>query len=171
MTFAASEVKRDAETNAVPAAVALQAPALPAVPPLYQRLLARFIEVTAESLDAFLAAPGRTLLVFLDEPERIKESLDLAVIAPELAAAFPQFRVGVLLPQAANAVARRFGFRRWPALVATDGPAYVGAIDGLRDWSEYLERMQELQNAAPSRPPTVGIPVRSADGGDAAPCH
>ena len=40
---------------------------------------------------------------------------------------------------------------------------YVGAIEGLRDWDVYLELLDGLLAAAPSRPPTVGIPVRGAE--------
>ena len=145
--------------------VAIQPPAAPSVHPLYQRLfdVFGFTRVFADTLDTFLAAPGRTLLVFLDDPDRIRESLDLAVIAPELAAAYPQLRVGVLLQPAASACAARFGFRRWPAVVVTDGAAYVGAVDGLRDWSDYVAELSALAVAAPTRPPTIGIAVRSAD--------
>ena len=63
-------------------------------------------------------APGHTLLLFLEDPVRYKETLDLAVIVPEIARAFPgRFAVGVLLPEAARALHPRFGFRRWPAFV------------------------------------------------------
>ncbi len=80
------------------------------------------------------------MLVFTEDPVRYKETLDLAVIAPEVARAFAgQFRVGVLYPEAARKVAPRFGFARWPALVMVRDGAYVGAIDGLRNWDEYLE--------------------------------
>ena len=51
------------------------------------------------------------------------------------------------------------------ALVLLADGRYVGAIDGLRNWDDYLETMKALLQAAPSRPPTVGIPVRVADGG------
>lgn len=154
--------------HATAATVAIQPPAAPAVHPLYQRLFDAFgfTRLTAETLDTFLAAPGRTLLVFLDDPERIRESLDLAVIAPEVAAAFPQMRVGVLLAQDAVACAPRFGFRRWPALVVTDGPAYVGAVDGLRDWGDYVTEMAVLVTVPPTRAPTVGIAVVAANPAD-----
>ena len=54
--------------------------------PLYARLSQEFGYplLAADTVDAFLAAPGRKLLVFLDDPNRVRESLDLAVIAPEL---------------------------------------------------------------------------------------
>jgi len=40
---------------------------------------------------------------------------------------------------------------------------YVGAIDGLRDWRDYLDEVARLLDAEPTRPPAVGIAVRAAD--------
>ena len=37
---------------------------------------------------------------------------------------------------------------------------YLGAIDGIRDWDVYIGELDRLLAAAPSRPPTVGIPVQ-----------
>jgi len=131
--------------------------------PLVAQLAARhgFSELSAESFDAWADAPGRALVVFTEDPVRYKETLDLAVIAPELVRAFPGvFRAGVLLPEAARAIAVRYGFRRWPALVVLDGGGYVGAIDGLRNWDEYLNDVALLATAPVTRPPSVGIAVR-----------
>jgi hydrogenase-1 operon protein HyaE len=108
--------------------------------------------------------------VFTEDPVRYKETLDLAVIAPEVAKAFAGvFRVGVLLPADARKVAPRYGFARWPALVLLQDGQYVGAIDGLRNWDEYLEDMQRLLAAGPSRAPSIGIAVKSS--GNAGHCH
>ena len=120
-------------------------------------------QIDGETIDSFIARPGHAMLVFLEDPLRIKESLDLAVILPELARARPgRFAVGVLLPEAARTLQARFGFHRWPALVLLKHGRYVGAIEGLRDWDVYLELLDGLLAAAPGRPPTVGIPVRGA---------
>jgi hydrogenase-1 operon protein HyaE len=151
----------------------LAAGADPRAYPLIARLFAHhgFIEVGAENFEAFTGRAGRTLLVFLEDPIRIKETLDVAVIVPELVRAFPdRFAVGVLLPAAARAFQPRFGFRIWPAIVMLADGKYVGAIDGLRNWDEYVAAVAELVEAAPSRPPTVGIAVSGAGGG-AASCH
>lgn len=131
--------------------------------PLLEQLVSRhgFVAVDAESLDDFIHAAGHAMLVFTEDPVRYKETLDLAVIAPELVRAFPGvFRAGVLLPEAARAIAVRYGFRRWPALVVLDGGGYVGAIDGLRNWDEYLHDVALLATAPVTRPPSVGIAVR-----------
>jgi hydrogenase-1 operon protein HyaE len=130
--------------------------------PLVAQLAARhgFAELSVASFDAWADAPGRALVLFTEDPVRYKETLDLAVIAPELVRAFPGvFRAGVLLPEAARAIAVRYGFRRWPALVVLDGGGYVGAIDGLRNWNEYLNDVALLATAPVTRPPSVGIAV------------
>ena len=134
--------------------------------PLIARLFSGhgYARLEAGDIDAFVAAPGHAVLVFLEDPMRIKETLDLAVIAPELARAFPgRFRVGVLVPEASRQAQARFGFHRWPALVILKDGRYVGAIDGLREWDVYREQLEKLLAAEPTRPPTVGIAVRSAD--------
>lgn len=136
-----------------------------ALPPLLAQLFTKhgFAEVTPASIEAFSSAPGHAMLVFLEDPVRVRETLDIAVIVPEIARAFAgRFRVGVLLPEAARTLAPRYGFRRWPALVMLRDGAYVGAVDGLRDWDDYLTEAFELLKADPVRPPTVGVPVKSA---------
>ena len=134
--------------------------------PLIGRLLAQpgAVETTAATIDGFLGARGHALLVFLEDPVRYKETLDLAVIVPEIAAAFPgRFTVGVLLPDAARAVHPRYGFRRWPALVLLKDGRYVGAVDGLRAWNEYVSEIARLLAASPARAPGLAIPVRAED--------
>lgn len=140
--------------------------------PLIAQLFSRhgFRELQPDDLDGYAGA-GHTVLMLIEDPVRVKETLDLAVIAPEVVAAFPgRFRVGVLLPEAARAVQPRYGVRRWPALVVLRDGAYVGAIEGLRDWDEYVREFARLLEAEPSRPPTIGIAVRAA-GSDVACSH
>ncbi len=149
-----------------------------AVPPLHP-LLARLRQLTGaallseeDELDDWLRLPGAAMLVFAEEPDRYKETLDLAVVVPELHAARPRaFRVGLLRPAVARAIAPRYGFARWPAFVMLRDGAYLGAVDGIRDWDVYLAELDRLLAAAPSRPPSVGIPVRAADQPADAGCH
>jgi hydrogenase-1 operon protein HyaE len=132
--------------------------------PLIDALFARHgcADVRADNVDAFLSHAPLALLVFLEDPRRCKEALDLAVIVPEIARAFPgRFAVGVLLPEAARALHARYGFRRWPALVVLRDAQYVGAVDGLRDWTEYLAEIARLAEARPARAP---IPIHNAPG-------
>jgi len=145
----------------------------PMAHPLIAQLFTRhgFAEVTRENFAAWIRRPGRALLLFLEDPARYKETLDIAVIVPQLAQAFAgRFAVGVLLPEAAREIAVRYGFRRWPAFVLLADGNYVGAVDGLRDWNEYRTEVARLLDAPPSRPPTVGIAVKGGDQG-AESCH
>ena len=140
--------------------------------PLLQRLLqttdAALLD--ADTLEPWLAQPGTAMLVFVDEPDRQKETLDLAVIVPELhAARAGAFRVGLLPPSLARSVAPRYGFARWPAFVLLRDGRYLGAVDGLRDWDVYLDALDALLAAAPTRPPSVGIAVRAAQASPS--CH
>jgi hydrogenase-1 operon protein HyaE len=141
--------------------------------PLIAQLFGKhgFAQVTPENFSAWTEAPGRTLLLFIEDPGRYKETLDLAVIVPELCRAFPgRFKVGVLLPDAAREIAVRYGFRRWPAFVILSDGKYVGVVDGLRNWDEYLVEVGHLLDAAPTRPPTLGIAVKGGAEG-AGNCH
>lgn len=135
------------------------------VHPLFRRLTEEFRlpALGPDSLAAFAADPGDTVLFFADDPVRVKESLDLAVILPEILQAFAgRLRAGVLLPAEANALAARYGIRRWPALVFVRGGEYVGSIEGLRDWDDYTRETARLLAAPTTRAPTIGIPVTSA---------
>lgn len=151
----------------------LQAPAVELHP-----LLLRLVRETGaavlstESFDDWARQPGFAMVVFAEDPERYKETLDLAVIVPELhATGGRHFRVGLLPPAASRAIAPRYGFARWPALVMLRDGQYLGAVDGIRDWEIYTAELLRLLAAAPSRPPTVGIPVKAADAPDGPACH
>jgi hydrogenase-1 operon protein HyaE len=148
--------------------------ALPALHPLLLRLVAETSAavLAPEVFDAWAALPGAAMVVFAEDPERYKETLDLAVIVPELhVARAGQFRVGLLPPEASRALARRFGFARWPAFVMLRDGRYLGAVDGIRNWDEYIAELDRMLDAEPTRPPTVGIPVTAAGQVDSPPCH
>jgi hydrogenase-1 operon protein HyaE len=131
-----------------------------------------FRKLDAAQVDALAAGSGHVLLVFTEDPDRYREALDLAVIVPELAREFSGcFAVAILLPETARAIAPRYGFRRWPAVVLLRDGDYVGAIDGVRDWSEYRLELARLLEAPTSRPPAIGIAVKAAGQRDEPACH
>ncbi|MGZ5250088.1 MAG: hydrogenase [Caldimonas sp.] len=145
-----------------------------ALHPLLERLVAETgaAVLDAAGFDAWAGPPGEAMAVVVEDPERLKETLDLAVIVPELhASRRRRFRVGLLPPVAARALAPRYGFAHWPAIVMLRDGAYLGAIDGVRDWDVYLAELDRLLAAAPSRPPGVGIPVRAAGDAASSSCH
>jgi hydrogenase-1 operon protein HyaE len=149
--------------------------ALPALHPLFGRMVAETgatVLHEAASLDDWASQPGAAMVVFAEDPERFKETLDLAVIVPELhAGCRGAFRVALLPPAASRLLAPRYGFARWPAFVMLRDGQYLGAVDGIRDWDDYVAELTRLLAAAPSRPPSIGIPVRAADADTSASCH
>lgn len=150
-----------------------ETPIDPQTHPIFRRLFDQlgYPELTEANFDAFIQQPGHSLLLFTEDPVRFKETLDIAVIAPEIASAFQNvFRVGVLLPAAARALHARYGFMRWPAIVLLRDGKYLGAIDGLRNWDEYIAEVARLLQSEPSRPPSIGIPVAGGSAGDSH-CH
>jgi hydrogenase-1 operon protein HyaE len=122
------------------------------------------------SFAAFIAAPGASLILFAEDPVKVPETWDLSVILPEIVAGLDTpVRVGVLAPTTARILAPRYGIRFWPALLALRDGAYLGALEGLKDWGVYARQLPELLATPASRPPGIGIPVHNADAG--ATCH
>ncbi len=138
---------------------------VPVEPPLVTRLVdecgaARLDEST---YDAFVGQAGEAVLFFTEDPIRFREVLDVAVIVPELARACSRaFRIGVLPPPIANAKAATFGVRRWPALVFLRGGEWLGNVEGLRDWSDYVAAVDALLEGDTRPLPPKVIPVAAA---------
>ena len=140
-----------------------------AVPPREPPLVTRLVDelggtrLDEESFASFVDAPGESALFFTEDPVRFREVLDVAVIVPELAAAATRrFRIGVLPPPLANATASTYGVRRWPALVFVRGGGWLGNVEGLRDWGEYLAAVNELVEGEVRPLPARVIPVAAA---------
>jgi hydrogenase-1 operon protein HyaE len=140
---------------------------LPVEPPLVTRLVEKHgaLRLDEANFAAFAGAPGEAALFFTEDPVRFREVLDVAVILPELAAAATRpFRMGVLPPALANAKAATYGVRRWPALVFLRAGEWLGNVEGLRDWGDYLAAVDAvLAGEARPLPPRV-IPVAAAGG-------
>ena len=134
-------------------------------PPLIARLMERHgaVRLDEAGFDAFVAAPGEAVLFFTEDPARFREVNDLAVILPEIRRASGRaFRIGVLPPPLANAKAARWGLRRWPALVFVRSGGWLGNVEGLRDWGDYVTLAAGLL-AGETRPlPPRVIPVAAA---------
>jgi len=105
----------------------------------------RYARLDASNLEAFVRRPGEALLFFAADPERLRETLDLAVILPELVnSRGGPLRVGVLETPFAEQRAPAYRLRRFPALVFLRAGVFLGAIEGLRDWSDYRRLVQDL---------------------------
>lgn len=162
----------ETDTLAAPPQLA-PAPSPAAVPALIARLVEQHgaAWVDGNSIDDFLAQSGDRVLFFAGDPVRFPECLDVAVVLPELQRVFAgRFQVGVARREGEDALARRFGSQRWPALVFLRDGRYVTTVAGMLDWDVYLARVTEALATAPSRAQTIGIPV-VAGGTAASGCH
>lgn len=118
---------------------------------------------TEDDLDGWLAEPGNRVLFCGGNPVQYPECLDVAVVLPELLAIHrDRLQAAVLAPELEAAAQARYGFNRWPSLVFLRDGDYLGTLSGMQDWIAYVARFCEILAAAPSRPPTVGIPVAAA---------
>lgn len=140
----------------------------PTLAALADRLGGAGIACLAHPQDDDLLAGGDTLLLLLEDPARVPESWDLAVILPEaLKTAGTGLRVLALLPAAAKALAGRYGITVFPALMLLREGGYVGSIEGLRDWDGYRHAIAALRAQPVVRAPGIGIAIQTSAAG----CH
>lgn len=139
---------------------------------LIARLEARygFVALDTASFAAFAAAPGDCVVLFAEDPARVPETWDVAVVLPEVLKelSVPP-RAGILTASAACELQVRYGFRAWPALLFLRDGEYLGVIEGMRDWADYRREVPAMLARSASRAPTVGIPVSSQDASGG--CH
>jgi hydrogenase-1 operon protein HyaE len=146
-------------------ATALQSSPVAAEPPLVTRLVEQYgaTRLDESSFENAIVVPGTTVLFFTEDPQKVRETLDVAVILPEIAQAFPErLRIGVLPPALAREKAAIYGLRRWPSLVFLRDGGWLGNVEGLLDWADYLSAVNALL-AGPVHPlPPKVIPVVAA---------
>ena len=97
--------------------------------------------VTAENFDAFTGDRAARCCSFIEDPVALQRNArprgDRARARARLRGALRGRRAAARGGAGARV---RYGFRRWPAFVMLADGRYVGAVDGLRNWDEYLER-------------------------------
>lgn len=134
---------------------------------LIERLTAHYgyPVVSLASHDEFINRPGLRVLFFPGDPTTVRDATDVAVVLPELIQAFDgRLRPGVVTDTFGDgkALKHRYGFGKYPALVFLRDGEYVGAIERIQDWADYIARVEEFMVAPPRRPPGIGIPVVGA---------
>lgn len=123
-----------------------------------------FVALDTASFAAFAALSGDCVVLFAEDPARVPETWDVAVVLPEVLKELPAPpRAGILTASAACELQVRYGFRAWPALLFLRDGEYLGVIEGMRDWADYRREVPAMLARSISRAPTVGIPVRSQD--------
>lgn len=121
-----------------------------------------FILLDESGIDAFNSVSGLSLLFCVEDPERVPETSDVAAVLPDLLRAFPEScRCAVIAAGSGQILRNRFGFKRWPALLLQRDGGYLGAIEGMHDWADFLAEAREILARPVRRPPGVGIEVRA----------
>ncbi|MBB3104815.1 hydrogenase [Azomonas macrocytogenes] len=82
-----------------------------------------------------------SVLFFCGDPKRFPESLDVAVILPELLKVFPQLSPALIAHDFEQRLQMRYGFSVWPTLVFLKAGRYLGSLPKVRDWDEYLAQI------------------------------
>lgn len=134
--------------------------------------------VDATTIEALLApAPGEAepvLLFFSGDPATRAEALDVAVVLPEILAAFQRRLRGAVIDRAAEAaLSSRFHVAVLPSLVVTRGAETLAVLPKIRDWSEYMATIEAaLAPDAPTlatgeRPRVAFTTSRGATNGEA----
>ncbi|MCB1477480.1 MAG: hydrogenase-1 expression HyaE [Tepidamorphaceae bacterium] len=129
--------------------------------PLLQSIVEKhgYTVVDEESLAAFAAANEHVVLFFAGDAERLGESNDVAVILPELHAVFRDVLVpAVVSREAERGLQRRYRFNAFPALVFLRDGQYLGTIQRVLDWGDYLREIPEILGRTPSEPPPFKLP-------------
>lgn len=130
--------------------------------------------VDETSVDDFLdetQAAGRDAVLFMPgNVTRRPEGNDVAVVLPELLAAFGGKLAGaVVSPEAEEALRLRFGVVVFPSLVFMRGQRFLGIVPRIRDWSVYLEDISAILagEGAPLPGPAVANGAATTEQGEA----
>jgi hydrogenase-1 operon protein HyaE len=120
-------------------------------------------DLNEAGFEAFVDVPGNCVVLLLDEPDKVPESWDLAVIFPDLlASGGTRPRAAIARPAHSGLLQARFGVKRMPAMLFLRDGQYVGVIEGLRDWNDFVGEVRQMLAAPVSRPPGIGIAVTAA---------
>ncbi|MFA6220133.1 MAG: hydrogenase-1 expression HyaE [Erythrobacter sp.] len=131
--------------------------------PLLQSIMERhgYPIVTADQLDEACAKLPLSMLFLSGDYWRLAESNDVAIVLPELAAALEGHVPPLVAARGEDerAFQRRFRFGSFPALVFLRYGEYLGAIEGIRDWADYLREIPEILSREPVAPPPFRLPA------------
>ena len=129
--------------------------------PAFQRLWGKegFERLNEDNFKEFSDGPGLRLAVFADNPTTFKESIDMAVIAPEIAKVFEAYLSarGFTDPQVGRAIASRLGLTRLPAVGFFRNGLWLGALQGLKNWDEYISGLAEIGQRQTEAKRTISI--------------
>lgn len=114
----------------------------------------------ATNYDSFVESNETVALFFTNDPVKFPETLDMAVVLPELHSAFEDRFIPALVDTSyERELQQRFDFKAWPALVFLRHGKYLGNVTRILDWADYMTDIPAILDATPTRNPGLGIPV------------
>ena len=126
--------------------------------PLLTRLLDQGIPLLDElTAAAWIDAAEYSVLFFCGDPQRAPESLDVAVVLPELLSTFPQLQAALMSTALEHRLQSDCGVTLWPSLVFLRRGQYLGCLSRILSWAESQARVAEILTRAPQ------IPVHKLD--------
>lgn len=135
--------------------------------PLIQQLVASHYPVLNDQadLDAQVAQSEFQVLLFGEQPHRFPETLDVAVVLPELLTGLQNQGVdiqgAVVSTEIEKEWQQRYHFREWPTLVFLKQGAYLGQISRIQNWDDYLRQIPAILAKTPAANPGGDIPLAS----------
>lgn len=115
--------------------------------------------VSADTLDEFTQGKGDMILFVCGDWKRHVEVNDVAVILPEiLKAANGQLAAAVLERGSERKIQTRFRFNRFPSLIFLRDGEYLGVIQKVLDWQDYVTEINRILARKPTPPPTFEFP-------------
>lgn len=110
--------------------------------------------LTENDVEDFIKQHHYSVLFFCNDAKLFPESLDVAVILPELIATFNnQIKPAIISRDDEMKIQRKYGFRTWPSLVFFKEGDYIGTISKVRNWDEYINEIQALMLSKSKVPP------------------
>ncbi len=115
--------------------------------------------VTADTLDEYAAANGDVVLFVGGDWHRLVEVNDVAVILPEiLKASNGHLKAAILDCDSERKIQTRFRFNRFPSLIFLRDGDYLGVIQKVLDWSDYVTEINAILARDATQPPQFEFP-------------
>jgi hydrogenase-1 operon protein HyaE len=124
------------------------------------------IDLDLAQFQTFTDGTGFAVVLLTEEPDTAPESWDMAVIFPELLNEI-EVSSGVMHPENSRIIASRFSLGRLPALLFFRDGEYIGSLEGLRDWSDFIAEVANILKS-----PARALPAKSiAISATSSSCH
>lgn len=129
--------------------------------PLMQSVIERenLPVVSADTLDDFARGNGDTILFVGGDWNRHVEVNDVAVILPELLkASNGLLKAAVLERDSERRIQTRYRFSKFPSLIFLRDGEYLGVIQKVLDWQDYIAEINRILAGQPVPAPTFEFP-------------